>query len=90
VNLMIEVCVDTIWQGKVAIRQQYVEEARLLSQDILVCHKRDKMRIKFTELAADIVGLSPHKVIDKFRKKPPGYLYYFKWEPNIVQGVLIK
>ena len=86
---MIEVCVDTIWQGKVAIRQQYIEEARLYSEDIMVCHKRDKMRIKFSDLDGDIVGLSPHKMIDKFRKNPPGYLYYFKWEPQIIQKVLL-
>jgi len=86
---MIEVCVDTIWQGKVAIRQQYIEEARMLSQDIMVCHNRDKMLIKFAELASDIVGLSPHKMLDKFHKNPPGYLYYFAWKPQIIQKVLL-
>jgi len=86
---MIEVCVDTIWQGKVAIRQQYIEEARLLSQDILICHKKDQMRIKFSELAADIAGLSPHKVLDRFGIKPPGYLYYFEWNPQVIQKGLL-
>lgn len=89
VSEMIEVCVDTIWEGMVAVRQQYIEEAMLYSQGIVVCHGKDKMKIRLSEIEDSIVRVSQNKVLDKYHKHPPGRLYYFRWKPDIKQEVLL-
>lgn len=87
---MIEVTVNTIWQGLVAVRGQYIQEAIQFQQDILIYHNYGSMRIPNHKLYEMLAAKSDKKVLDKFRKQEPDFLYYFNWIPDVVQGVLIK
>lgn len=87
---MIEVTVNTTWQGKVAIRGQYIQEAIQSQQDIMIYHDHGSMRIPNYKLYDLLVAKSEKKVLDRFRKLKPDFLYYFNWNPDGIQGVLIK
>ena len=86
---MIEVTVNTTWQGRVAIRGQYIQEAIKTGQDIMIYHNHGSMKIFRYKLYDLLVAKSGKKVQDKFRKFKPDFLYYFNWNPDVQQGVLI-
>ena len=86
---MIEITVNTTWQGKVAIRGQYIQEAIKTAQDIMIYHAYGSMRIPNYKLYEMLIAKSDKKVLDKFRKQEPDFLYYFNWQPEGIQGVLI-
>ena len=86
---MIEVTVKTTWHGKIAVRGQYVREAVRTEQDMLIYHDHGSMRVPSHKLYEMLVGKSEGKVLDKFRKQKPDYLYYFAWQPDVKQGVLV-
>lgn len=85
---MIEITVNTTWQGKVAVRGQYIQEATKSQQDILIYHDHGSMRIPNHKLYDMLAAKSESKVLDRYRKQEPDYLYYFNWVPDVVQGVL--
>lgn len=85
---MIEVTVNTTWQGKVAIRGQYIQEAIQTTQDIMIYHNHGSMKVPNHKLYDLLVAKSDKKVHDKFRKLKPDFLYYFNWNPDGIQGVL--
>ena len=87
---MIEVTVKTIWQGKVAIRGQYINEAIKTRQGIIIYHDYGSMRIPNHKLYEMLVAKSEHRVRDKYRKQKPDFLYYFDWRPDVQQGVLLE
>ena len=86
---MIEITVNTIWQGEVAIRGWYIKEAIRTSQDIMIYHNHGSMRVPYHKLYDMLVAKSDKKVLDKFGKQEPDFLYYFNWKPDVEQGVLI-
>ena len=85
----IEIVVKTQWEGKVAVRQQYITQAQHEYKDLVIIHDRGSMRIPFAELDKYIVGKTEMTFRDKFRRNKRGYLYYFNWKPDVNQGVLI-
>jgi len=86
---VIDVTVTTTWQGKVAVRGQYIREAERTGQDIMIYHDHGSMRIPNHKLYELLVGKSDSKVLDRYGKQEPDYLYYFYWQPDVVQGVLV-
>lgn len=86
---MIEVTVNTIWQGQVAVRGWYIKEAIRAEQDIMIYHNHGSMRIPHHKLYDMLAAKSDKKVLDKFRKLEPDFLYYFNWKPDVQQGVLV-
>lgn len=87
---MIEITVSTTWQDKVAVRGQFIQEAIRTGQDMMIYHDHGSMRIPNHKLYDMLVAKSDKKVLDKYRKQSPDYLYYFDWQPDVQQGVLIK
>lgn len=83
---MIEVMVETEWQGMVAVRQQFLEQARLHNEDIMIFHEKGRMRIPYQEVYTRVARKSEWPMRDKFRKYKPGYLYYYNWKPDEVQA----
>ena len=86
---MIEITVNTIWQGKVAVRGWYIKETIRAEQDIMIYHDHGSMRIPHHKLYEWLAAKSDKKVLDKFRKQEPDFLYYFNWQPDVQQGVLV-
>jgi len=86
---VIEITVNTSWNGQVAIRGQYIQDASKTEQDIIIYHGHGSMRIPNHKLYEMLVAKSDKKVLDKFRKQEPDFLYYFNWQPDVEQGVLI-
>jgi len=86
---VIEITVNTTWNGQVAVRGQYIQDATKTEQDIIIYHNHGSMRIPNHKLYEMLVAKSNKKVLDKFRKFKPDFLYYFNWQPDVQQGVLI-
>lgn len=86
---MIEITVKTIWNGKIAIRGQYVQESIKTEQDLIIYHNHGSMRIPNHRLYDLLVAKSEHRVVDKYRKLKPDFLYYFNWKPDVQQGALV-
>ena len=86
---MIEVTVNTIWQGKVAIRGFYIQQVIKTGKDIIIYHNHGSMIIRNHKIYNMLVAKSDKKVLDKFRKQEPDFLYYFNWKPDVQQGVLV-
>lgn len=85
---MIEVRVNTIWQGKVGIRDRYIKEAQETEQGLTIVHREERMAIPFHQLKELIVGKSERPFTDRYGKDPH-YLIYFNWKPEAKQGVMI-
>jgi len=86
---MVEVVVKTQWQGKVAIRGRYIQQALRSYEGIKIIHNGSSMTIPNKEIYSLIVAKSEQKLRDTFRKYPPDYLYYFNWKPNQKQEQLL-
>jgi len=86
---VIELTVKTTWQGKVAIRGQYLQDAIKTEQAILIYYNHGSMKIPNHEIYARLVAKSENVVWDKFGKFKPDYLYYFNWQPDVQQEVLV-
>jgi len=82
---MIEVIVNTEWQGAVAGRQQFLEQAQAQQEDLLIFHDVGRMRIPWEEVYSQAIRKSEHPVRDRFSEHPPGYLYYYDWRPEVKQ-----
>lgn len=87
--MIIEVTVNTIWQGKVAIRGQYVRDAIKTNQDLIIYHAHGSMRIPNHKLYDKLAAKSDKKFGDRYRKLKPDFLYYFNWKPDVEQGALV-
>lgn len=81
--------VKTLWNGQVAIRQQFLDQAYLEKKAIIIIHDKASMRINYTDFKERCCARSDRQYRDKFNKNKPGYLYYFQWEPDNEQGSLI-
>lgn len=85
---MIEVAVKTQWQGKVAVRAQYIYEAVKNQEGLMIIHGTGVMTIPAGELKDRIAGMSDEVYRDTFRQHPKDKLYYFVWRPDAVQTKL--
>jgi hypothetical protein len=85
---MVKVDVRTIWMGKVAIRDKYVDEALDMGEGIVIAHGDDFMEIPANEIKRKIIGRSELPVKDKF-SRAKHFLIYFKWEASAKQAVLL-
>lgn len=85
----IEITVETLWNGQVAIRQQFLDQAFIEKKAIIIYHNKGSMRINYTDFKARSVGRSDKKFRDKYNKNKPGYLYYFDWKPEVKQETLL-
>lgn len=85
---MIKVKVKTIWQGKVAVRDKYIDEAKATGQGLIIAHKGASMVIPNDEIGNLITGYSERFFADRFSDKKH-QLVYFNWKPTEVQPALM-
>ena len=81
---MIKVKVRTIWQGKVAVRDKYVDMAKALGQGMSITCRGGTMTIPSEELEARITGYSEKAFVDRFSDEKHR-LAYFLWKPPQAQ-----
>jgi len=80
--------INTIWQGKVGIREKQVLKALENKQDLLFVRRGEKMLIPYQFITNRIVGKSKESFLDRFSNERH-YLMYFDWKPTIIQKSLI-
>jgi hypothetical protein len=85
---MIRVEVKTIWQGKVAVRDKYVDMALDNREGLIIVHSDDVMVIPFHGIQDRISGRSELPVKDRF-SRDKHFLIYFNWQPDVKQAMLI-
>lgn len=78
---MIKIHVDTIWLGKVGIRDKYIDEANFKNEGLIIVHKGKEMTIPFENLKSRILFKSNSPFKDKFSSKSH-YLYYINWRED--------
>lgn len=84
----IKIKVKTVWQGQVAIRDRYIEQAKNEERDILISLRKGRMLIPFNEIDSLILHRSKQPFYDKY-KNEYHHLYYFKYkEENEQQAQL--
>lgn len=83
---MVKVKVTTQWQGKVAVRQGYIDEAVRRKEGLIITFKKDKMVIPADRLPALATGVSEKRFPDYYGLRKPELLIYFKWAPTSRQG----
>jgi len=81
--------VDTIWQGKVAIRNKYVNECQEKGEMLRIVHDKGQMTIEPRLIHRRIIGYSEGLYDDKFGSGERHRLVYFRWTPDAQQGSLI-
>ena len=80
---MIKVKVKTVYQGQVAIRDKYLNQAMKTCQGILITHGKDQMLIRDTEVHK-YKARSLNPVKDRYSKEYH-YLVYYDWKPTARQ-----
>lgn len=78
---MIKITVETLWQGKVGIRDKYIDQARKNNEGMEITHKNKQMTILFENLERKILFKSKIKFKDRFSNSSH-YLYYMNWVEN--------
>jgi len=73
--------IQTIWQGKVGIRDKKINEALYHKEDLEIMSGRDIMIIPWEKIQGKIVGRSEKPFQDRF-SKDSHYLIYFNWRPS--------
>ena len=90
---MVEVQVTTLWQGKVGIREGFVQEALRAKQGLLIRlkqrGKQESMVIPADEVKDMIDSFSAGKFRDQYGRRRPERLVYFVWKPMVKQGTLL-
>lgn len=86
---MIEIKVRKIWQGKVVIRDKYLDVIMRTKEDVLIRSGGEMMIIPFGEVMDRIVAKSEKPFKDKFSNKEH-YLVYFDWQPTTINKTLFE
>lgn len=77
---MIKLKVKSIWQGKVGIRDKYVQKAIAEKKGLEIACQYELMIIPAEDVQKKIVAKSEHPFKDKFGGKWH-FLFYFDWKP---------
>lgn len=77
---VIEVKVRKPWEGKVALRDRYVEQAWSERKDIVIHCQGNVMLIPYQKIKDKILTYSKEVYIDKYSRKQHR-LVYFEWIP---------
>lgn len=86
---MIRIHVDTLWLGKVGVRDKYIDEANAKNEGLVIVHKGKEMTIPFEKLKLKILFKSKTPFKDKFSSKAH-YLYYINWKQDVQPVVVPK
>ena len=84
---MINLKIKSIWQGKVGIRDKYVNQALKGQHDICLTKGNDIMILPYADIQGLIVGKSEFPMRDRYSRESH-YLIYFNWKPTTIQKKL--
>jgi hypothetical protein len=85
---MILIKLKSKWNGMVAIREKYLNEAIKTKQGISMSLNGEIMDIKYNNLISSITARSKKPVLDKYSNETH-YLIYFNWKPLVNQMKLL-
>lgn len=85
---MIIVKARSVWQGKVGIRDKYVNSAIKSGRGLEITYRTEIMAIPAGEVRKKIVGKSENPFLDRFGGGWH-YLIYFIWKPIVNQKKLL-
>ena len=70
-----------MWNGKVALRDKYIEEVKKSGDELVIEMNEKKMTIPFEKLETSIKGRSEQSFFDRFSQQSH-FLIYFDWKPD--------
>jgi len=76
-----KVKVKSMWNGKVALRDKYIDELHNTQDELVIEMNDKKMTIPFEKLDASIKGKSEQPFYDRFSRESH-FLIYFDWKPD--------
>ena len=79
--------VKTLFQGKVAVRDRYINEAIKKEESLEITCQSGVMEIPHDQIKSKIVGKSDSPFKDRYSKEFH-FLIYFKWHPKVRQKQL--
>ena len=85
---MIKIKIKSVWQGKIGIRDKYVNQALRKKEGLEITCQGEFMIIPTEKIEEKITGKSKEHFKDKFSEEWH-YLIYFNWKPNNKQGKLL-
>ena len=85
---MIKLKVKSIWQGKVGVRDKYIQQAFDEKKGLEITCQYEIMIIPADEVQKKIVAKSDRPFKNRFGKGYH-YLFYFLWKPLANQGKLL-
>lgn len=74
-----KITVRKAWDGMVAIRDKYYNEA--VQEGLVICHGKDKMTLTPEEVKTKIVMVSK-PVVNRFSGATTHKLLYYMWKPD--------
>lgn len=83
----IDIRVETIWQGKVGVRDKYVDQAIREFKGLHISHGNETMKIPPEKVKSMILFKSKTPLFDKF-SKAEHFLYYYFWAFNPRRAVV--
>lgn len=87
---MIEFISRTLWNGAVGIPDYVIKDAVNQGENIRIFVRREGyMTINSRDLESAMIGQSEGLFRDKFGKRPPYRLKYYKWLPDTVMAKLL-
>lgn len=85
----IDITVETIWKGKVGVRDRYVDQAVREKKDLHITHGNKTMIIPYNNILTRIMYKSNTPFKDRY-SKAEHYLYYYSWAFNPKPVVVAK
>ena len=85
---MIRVKVNSLWRGRVGIRDKYIKQASQNQENILIICQGEQMLVPYLEIKKKIVGKSNQAFPDRF-SNTSHFLIYFQWQPTQIQSKLL-
>ncbi len=85
---MIPIKIKTIFQGKVAVRDRYINEAIKKKESLEITHRSGVMVIPCEDLQKKIVGKSDKPFQDRYSRELH-FLIYYLWRPQNQQKQLL-
>jgi|TARA_Y100000034_G_scaffold96073_1_gene116899 hypothetical protein len=82
-----KVRVETLFHGKVAVRDKFIKACKATGEPLVILHGHDEMYIPNSEIDQTITGKSKQPVKDQF-SKDWHYLVYFSWKPMAIQKAM--
>lgn len=83
----LKIKIKTIWQGKVGVRNKYIDLAEKIKCGLKIVHGGETMYVEPAQLKSSIISRSRELFRDKY-SNASHFLYYYDWKPEPMQARL--